>query len=88
MSATFLGTPNSFTFRGFQFYRGRDVKKGKGGFAWVTLPNGKKAWGTAGINPHCHGGIGVSFLGWGDSPVCDWTDFSKEDQAVLRETLE
>ena len=74
------------TYRGFKFHNGSDVKTGKGGYARVTLPSGKQAWGNAGKNLF-HGRITVSFLGWGESPVLELTDFSESDQAKLRETI-
>ena len=75
------------TYRGFKFYNGNDVKTGKGGYARVTLPSGRMAWGNAGKNPHSLCGVTVSFLGWGESPVLELTDFSEADQAKLRETF-
>lgn len=81
----YTGTPYSQPT--IKFYKGNDVKEGKGGYARVTLPNGQQAWGTASENPYMNSGIAVSFLGWGESPVIELTDFSEADQCALRQTI-
>lgn len=81
----YTGTP--YRQPSFKFYKGTDVKKGKGGYARVTLPNGQQAWGTASENPFMDSGIAISFMGWGESPVIDLTDFSETDQSALRQTI-
>lgn len=81
-SASYQGTPNNFTFgaRKFKPYRGSDVKEGPGGYVKI-----RGAWATLYENPAC--GYSVDFLGWGNTFGGPLSDFTPEEQELLKTTL-
>lgn len=81
-SASYQGTPNGFTFgaRKFKPYRGSDVKEGKGGYVQI-----RGVWATCHENAAC--GYSVELLGWGDTYGGPLSDYTPEEQALLKTTL-